>query len=146
MRPENRALLVIFLAFAVVVTPVGAYLLLTSSVPPSSIPVPAGTTFTSAQALNWTAHFTVGAAGGTLVGAWTAYNGSGFLILVVVNGTVSRPSGPVVCPLVVYVWQERNGTVDVPLAPGPYTMYWSAGYCSSAQSIVVTRTIQLAPA
>jgi hypothetical protein len=146
VQSENRALLTVALAIVVVTSVVGAYLLLTPSAPPDSLPVLAGTAFTANESLHWVAHFTVGAAGGALVGAWTAYDGSGFLGLDVVNGTVSKPPDVFLCPLILIHWSERNGTVNVPVAPGPHTVYWTAGYCSSAQQIVVTQTIEVVPA
>ncbi len=79
------------------------------------------------------------------MGAWTAYDGSGFIGLVVVNGTVSKPPPYVLlCPLL-HAWTQLNGTADQALSPGPYTLYWTAGICSSASRIVVTQTIQVAP-
>ena len=146
MNPENRALLAVLVAVAVVTSAVGAYLLLASAAPPTTLPVPAGTDFSSAQAANWTAHVAVGASGGMLTGAWTAYDGSGFIRLEVVNGTVSKPPNVYLCPLLIPSWTQQNGTVDVARAPGPYTVFWTTGYCSSATSIVVTQTIQVLPA
>ena len=146
MKPENRALLTVVLAIVLVTSVIGAYLLLTPSAPPNSLPILAGTAFTANESVGWVAHFTVGAAGGTLVGAWTAYDGSGFLGLDVVNGTVSKSPNVFLCPrIIVFRWAERNGTVDVSLVPGPYTVYWTAGYCASAQQIVVTQTIEVVP-
>ncbi len=145
MRPENRAVLVILVAAAVAVTPVAAYLLLGSSPPEGFLPIFAGTVFTRAEAATWVAHFTVGPLGGRLVGAWTAYNGSGFFGFMVVNGTVSKPPTGSLCPLVFSHWAERNGTEDMTLAPGPYTASWTTGVCSSAAEIDVTQTLQLLP-
>ena len=145
VRPENLALLTMVLAVVVVSSVVGANLLVTPSTPPTSLPIHPGTLFSANASATWVAHFTTGAAGGTLVGAWTAYNGSGFLSLEVVYGTVSKPPNVYLCPLIaIFHWQERNGTVDIPVGPGPHTMFWTAGYCSSAQEIVVTETIDLA--
>lgn len=145
MKPENRALLTVVLAIVVVTSVIGAYLVLTPFAPPNSLPVLAGTAFTASDSMDWVAHVAVGPTGGTLVGAWTAYNGSGFLGLDVVNGTVPKPPNVLLCPRIVLRWAERNGTVDVSLAPGPYTVYWTAGYCASAQQILVTQTIEVVP-
>ncbi len=130
-------------AVAVVVAFVGGYLLLLPAALATSLPVPAGTVFTSNDTGHWALHFTVGASGGRLVGAWTAYNGYGYVGLVVANGTVAKPPQlAVMCPLL-YAWTQSNGSVDRVLAPGPYTIYWSAGFCASAQRIVVTQSIHL---
>ncbi len=145
MKPENRAFVNVLVAVAVVVGFAGAYLLLSPTALAASLPVPAGTVFTSNDTVHWVAHFAVGPAGGRLVGAWTAYDGSGFVGLVVGNGTVAKPPppGPVVeCPLLL-AWAETNGTVDRVLAPGPYTVYWGSGVCSYAASIDVTQTLQV---
>ncbi len=143
MKPENRAVFAAGLVIVVVIAVVGAYLLTTSGAPPTTLPVLAGTSFNSNQSLTWVAHFTAGPAGGALTGAWTAYHGYGFLDLVVVNGTVSKPPVNVyMCPLL-RSWAETNGTVDRTLPPGPYTVYWNQGLCAGASQIVVTQTIQV---
>ncbi len=146
MKPENQALVNVVLAVAIVTGFAGAYFLLSPSAPPSTLPILEGTDFTRTEAVNWTAHLTVGPSGGTLVGAWTAYNGTGYITLDVVNGTGSKPPNRYLCPLVLFAWREQNGTVDLALPPGPYTIFWTAGFCSSAASIVVTQTIQIEPA
>ncbi len=146
MRPEDQALVNLVLAVAIVTGFAAAYFLLAPSAPPSTLPILAGTDFTATEAVNWTAHLTVGPSGGTLVGAWTAYNGTGSITLDVVNGTASKPPNRYVCPLIVFRWPEQNGTVDLALPSGPYTIFWTAGFCSSAASIVVTQTIQIEPA
>ncbi len=145
MEPGNRALLVLVVAVAVVTSVGGAFLILSSAAPPTMLPVPAGMEFSSAQAASWTAHVDVGAAGGTLVGAWTATDGSDFVRLEAVNGTVSKPPNVYMCPLLLPSWSQQNGTVDVALGPGPHTVFWSVGYCTSARSIVVTQAIQVVP-
>ncbi len=144
MKPEDRAL-VIFMAIVVGVAAAGGlYILVVGGSLPSGLPIPAGTTFTANETERWVATFTAGPLGGRLEGAWTAYTGSGFITLVVVNGTVSKPWPPPVlfCPLL-YAWDQMNGTIDVAVGPGPHTVYWSTGSCSSAQEIVVTQPIQL---
>ena len=123
----------------------GASLLLMPSAPPDTLPIATGTAFTATDTSYWTAQFTVGSTGGTLVGAWTAYNGSGSVSLEVVNGTVSKPPNVYLCPRIVLRWQERNGTVDAALTPGPHTVFWTTGYCSAAERIVVTQTIEIIP-
>ncbi len=146
MKPENRLVVSAFVAVLVVTGFVGGYLLLAPGALANSLPIPAGTTFTSNDTMHWVLHFTVGPGGGHLVGAWTAYDGEGYVGLVVANGTVSKPPQlAVICPLPV-AWQESNGSVDRALAPGAYTMYWSTGFCSSAARIVVTRAIQVVAA
>ncbi len=145
MRAENRALVAAVLAVVVVSAVVGVYLLLARPLAADSLPVFAGTLFTSSDSLRWAAQFTVGPAGGTLVGGWTAYNGSGFIGLDVVNGSVSKPSVPFFCPRVFSHWAQGNGTVDLALAPGSYTAYWTTGFCASAERILVTETIQVIP-
>ncbi len=147
MKPENRALVNVVVAVAIVTGFGVGYLLLSPSVLATSLPVPAGTTFTANETEHWAAHVTVGFGGARLVGSWTAYDGMGFIGLVVVNGTIDKPWPPPVlfCPLLL-AWQEQNGSIDQTLAPGPYTVYWSTGSCSSAQQIVVTQAIELEPA
>ncbi len=144
MRPENRALVNLTVAVAVIVGFVGGYLVLSPYALGSSLPIPAGTVFSQNDTEHWVAHFTVGPGGGRLTGAWTAYDVSGFVSLVVVNGTVDKPWPPpaIACPLLV-VWQEMNGTIDRALAPGSYTIYWSTGFCSTASQIRVTQAIQI---
>lgn len=144
MKPEDRAI-VIFLAVVVGVASAGGlYFILVAGNLPTTLPIPAGTTFTLNQTESWVAHFTAGPLGGRLEGAWTAYTGSGFITLVVVNGTASKPWPPplVTCPLF-YSWGQFNGSIDVVVGPGAHTIYWSTGYCSSAQEIVVTQSIQI---
>ena len=144
MKPENRALVNALVAVVVVTSFVGGYLLLAPTALASTLPIRAGTTFTANDTATWVAHFSVGPSGGRLVGAWTAYTGSGIVRLVVVNGTVSKPPEIMVaCPLM-YSWTESNGTVNTFLPGGPYTVYWSTGFCSYASRIVVTQPIQVA--
>ena len=145
MKPEDRALVVAVLAIVLVVAPIGAVLLLTPPALPTSLPVPAGTAFTVSDSVNWTVHFRVPSAGGTLVGAWTAYDGLGAVGLIVVNGTVSRPFPPQILCQLLPRWAVQNGSVDRALAPGAYTVYWNTGYCAYASQIVVTQAIQILP-
>ncbi len=144
VRPENSALLAAAVSFVVVTAAVGAFLLLSPSVPPESLPVAVGTEFTWNETDRWVAHFTTGPSGGTLVGAWAAYEGFGDVGPVVVNGTVPKPSpapGIYHCPAL-FRWAEINGTVNRPLAPGAYSVYWNT-VCAYATQIVVTQTIQV---
>ncbi len=106
--------------------------------------MPAGTVFTANETQQWAVHFTVGLSGGTLVGGWAAYHGDGVIVLLVVNGTVSKPWPPPLrmCPHL-HSWYEYNGSVDLTLSAGAYTAYWSTGYCSYAQEIDVTQTLQV---
>jgi len=152
VKSESRALLTAVVAtataIAVFVAAVGAYVLVSGRAPPTSLPVDAGTVFTANGMDTWAAHFTVGPTGGTLVGGWTAYDGIGWVDLVLMNGTVPKPappSGPINCPLL-RSWSWSNGSVDRALTAGPYTVYWSTGVCSSARQIDVTQTIQVIPA
>lgn len=144
MKPENRALANLLVAVLVVSGFGVAYVMLSSSAPATTLPIPVGTTFTANATEHWAAHLTVGFGGARLVGAWTAYNGSGFVALAIVNGTVDKPwpPPPLLCPLLL-AWSELNGSVDRSLTSGPYTIYWTTGFCSSAQQIVVTQPIQL---
>ncbi len=146
MRSENRYALAAAVAVLVVTAVVGASLAFTPAAPRNWLPMTAGNTFTASESADWVAHFSVGPMGGTLVGAWTAYNGSGLVTLAVANGTVFKPPDQMVCPLVVSRWPQQKGTVNVPLKPGPYSVYWTAGFCSSAQRILVTRSIEVLPA
>ncbi len=145
MKPENRLVVSAVVAVIVVTGLVGGYLLLAPGALATSLPVPAGTTFTSNDTMHWVVHFTVGPSGGRLVGAWTAYRGTGYVGLVVTNGTITKPpppTGVIECPLLLS-WSEMNGSIDQALAPGPYTIYWSTGYCSYAAEIDLTQPIQL---
>ncbi len=145
MKPENRAVWATGLVVVVVIAVVGAFLLTTSATPPTTLPILAGTAFNANESLDWVAHFTVGPSGGTLTGAWTAYQGWGFVSLILVNGTVSKPPVNVyMCPLL-HSWAESNGSIDRALLPGPYTVYWDQGFCAGASQIVVTQTIQVVP-
>jgi hypothetical protein len=148
MKPEDRALLVVVVAVIVVAGLAAAYFVVaagSSQVVSGILPVPAGTVFTSNESEVWAAHFTVSPGGGRLVGAWDAFNGYGAIEFFVVNGTVPRPSpspGIYMCPILFH-WNESNGTIDVPLGPGAHTAYWTTGYCSNSDRIVVTQTIQV---
>lgn len=143
MKPENRALLVLVLVAVVVTAAVGAYLLVSPREIPVSLPVPSGTAFSSTDSVSWIVYFNVSTPDVKIAGAWTAYQGIGFVGLVVVNGSVAKPSGLYFnCPLL-QRWSQSNGSIEVPVDPGPHTLYWSAGLCSSASKIVVTEAIRL---
>ena len=90
MRPENRALLVVLVGVLVVVAIAGATIFLTAL--PTSLPIPAGTTFTGNSVQTWLVHFNVSAMDVRLTGAWSAFDGFGAPALVVVSGSVGRPS------------------------------------------------------
>ncbi len=144
MKAENAALLAVVVSLVVVTAGMGAVLLLIPSAPPESLPVAVGTEFTRNETFAWAAHFMVGPSGGTLVGAWVVYDGFGDVGPVVVNGTVPKPSpapGVYHCPALFH-WAESNGTVNRPLAAGPYTVYWNTA-CAYATQIAVTQTIQV---
>lgn len=151
MKPEDRVLLIALVVVVVVAAGGAAYFLLLSGSLPQTLPVAAGTAFSSNESREWVVHFTVGATGGRLVGGWTAYNGFGLIRLDVANGTVSKDYGSLLrlCqPLSAWTqanWTQANGTVDTVLVPGAYTLYWTAGLCSSANEIVVTRAIRVVP-
>ncbi len=113
----------------------------------NTLPIPAGAEITRDQATLWVAHFWVGAGGGRLVGAWTAYDGAGNIGPAVVNGTVAKPQPPpglYMCPLMIH-WDQANGTLDDRLAPGAYTMYWYT-FCSYVSRIVVVQTFEVVAA
>jgi len=118
-------------AIAAVVVVVGsAYFFLPRAV--TSLPLPAGTVITK-QGFNVT--FTVSGTPGRLAGAWYANHGG----LIWIYPSNSPPSRVMFLPCIVYMpW---NGTADVSLAPGTYTMEFDAGFPEG--TFVVTRTIQL---
>src|SRR5438128_12694183 len=142
MRAENKALAIAAFGFVVlmVVGTVGIYFGRVST-PPRTLPIWSGTEFSRSAPSSWAAHFTVYGGGTQIVGAWTAFNGLGYPTLIVVNGTVSRPSEDLVrCPEL-RNWPELNGTIDVAVDPGPHTIYW--GVCAGASRIVITETVRL---
>ncbi len=139
MRADNRALVAVLVALIIVISIGGAVIILTAL--PTSLPVPVGTTFTENATQTWLVHFSVSATGSRLVGAWTAYDGSGFPSLVVVDGTVGRPPDYVYrCPLI-QPWTEYNGSLDVAVDSGPHTLFWSG--CFAASRVVITEAVQL---
>ncbi len=139
MKSENRALAVILVAVTVVVAVGGALIFLTAF--PTTLPIPAGTTFTGNVTQTWLVHFNVSAANARLVGAWTAYDGFGYPALAVVDGTVGRPPDYLYrCPALPR-WTQTNGSLDLSVAPGPHTLYW--GGCFAASRVVITETVQL---
>lgn len=144
MKPENKALAVILMVVTVVVAAGGVYFLAVPPALPISLAIPVGTTFSPNATLAWVVYFNVSTTGVRLVGAWTAFNGIGYPALVVVNGTVTPPSGLYSCPLS-RIWTQFNGSIDTPVAVGPHTLYWNT-ICSYASSIVVTETVRLVPA
>lgn len=139
MRPENRALLVVLVAILVVVSIGGAVILLTEL--PTTLPIPAGTTFTGNSVQTWLVHFNVSAMDSRLVGAWTAFDGYGVPALVVVSGTVGRPPDTAYrCPLL-QNWTQRSGSVNISVDPGAHTLYWSG--CFAASRVVITEGVRL---
>ncbi len=149
MEPERQAILGVVFAWLVAVAMIGTFVLLRPPPPPppaEALPVPVGSVFTANATETWVAHFTVGAAGAVLSGAWTAYNGYGQITLVIENATVSKPPppvGPINCPNYVQ-WNEQAGYLNTFLPAGPYTVYWGT-VCAGAAQIVVTQAIQLSP-
>ncbi len=138
MAGVNRRVAAIGLLAVLLVTVAGAYLFIISG----TVPIPAGTRFVGSEVENWVLHVDVPAQGSRLVGAWTAYDGWGFPWLVVVNGTVEKPSGVLFrCPLSTS-WSEKNGSINQWVDPGPHTLYW--GNCLRASSILVTDAIRFA--
>ncbi len=143
MNAANRALFLVVASMVLVAVGGAAFFVLIADSLPQTLPIPAGSAFTANDMDHWAAHFHVGSGGGRLVGAWTAYHGSGSLHLIVVNGTSSKPPMGAVCPMIVSGWPEVNGTVDEALTAGAYTTYWSTGFCSTATTLWVTQTIQV---
>ncbi len=138
MAGVNRRVAAIGLAVVLLVTVAAAYLVIVSG----TLPIAAGTRFVGSDVQTWTLHFDVPAYGSHLVGAWTGYDGWGFLWLVVVNGTVDRPSNVLFrCPAG-HSWSEANGSINRWIDPGPHTLYW--GNCLWASSIVITDAVRLA--
>ncbi len=138
MAGVNRRVPAVGLVVVLLVTVVGAYLFIISD----TLPIPAGTRFVGSEVENWLVHVDVPAQGSQLVGAWTAYDGWGFPLLAVVNGTVARPSNVLFrCPASTS-WSEANGSINQWVGPGPHTLYW--GNCFRASSIVITDAIRLA--
>jgi hypothetical protein len=144
MEPENKALAVILLAFAIVVGVGSVYFLTAPAVVPSPVLIPAGTTFSRNSTLAWVVYFNISTAGMRLVGAWTAFTGAGSPVLVVVNGTVTPPSGLLYSCARLSPWAQFNGSIDTSESVGPHTVYWNT-ICSYALGIVVTETIRLVP-
>jgi hypothetical protein len=142
MEPENKALALVVLGVAVVLVigAVGVHYFATPLILPSSLPIPAGTVFSGNATETWTAHFNVSVFGSRVVGTWTAFDGIGFPYLVVVNGTVAKPSGVFYSCALARYWSQSNGTVDTPVGLGAHTIYWAP--CFGASRIVVTERIQ----
>ena len=141
MRPENKALLAVVLTVVVAVGIVGAYLIATPRA--TTLPIPAGTVLLADEARAWVVYFNVTDLDSRIVGGWAAFDGAGSLALIVVNGSVAKPSGALLhCPLMT-TWAQSNGSIDRRLDPGPHTLFWSAGLCAQVSRIVVTDTIQV---
>lgn len=138
MPSVSRPVAAIGLTVVVLVTVAAAYLVIVSG----TLPIPAGTVFVGSDVESWVVHFDVPAHGGRLIGAWTGYDGLGFPMLRVVNGTVARPSGVLYrCPSG-RSWNETTGSLNAWLETGPHTLYW--GPCFQASRIVITEAIRLA--
>lgn len=139
MRPDNRAVLVVLVAVLVVVAIAGAAIFLTAL--PTSLPIPAGTTFTGNSVQTWLVHFNVSAMDVRLTGAWSAFDGFGAPALVIVAGTVGRPPDVAYrCPALGN-WTQRDGSINESVDPGPHTLYWSG--CFAASRVVITDTVRL---
>ncbi len=137
MPAVSRSVAAIGLAVVLLVTVAAAYLVVSWG----TLPIPAGTRFVGSDVQTWTIHFDVPALGGHVIGAWSAYDGWGFPSLVVVNGTVDRPSDFLFrCPAS-QSWSETNGSIRQWVGPGPHTLFW--GNCLRASSIVITETVRL---
>ncbi len=111
------------------------------------MPVASGSVFTPTVMEVGAAPFTVGPGGGTLEGAWTAYDGWGNAGLVLENATESKPPpppGPIMCPLL-HSWSEQSGSLSTVLAAGPYSVYGDT-FCVGASRIVLPQTLQGTPA
>ncbi len=138
MPAVSRRVAAIGLAVVLLVTVAAAYLVIVWG----TLPIPAGTRFAGSEIENWVLHVDVPASGTHLIGAWTAYDGWGFPSLVVVNGTVDRPSNFMFrCPASTS-WSEKSGSIAQWIDPGPHTLYW--GNCLWASSIVITEAIRFA--
>jgi len=98
----------------------------------TSLPLPAGTVIS-----NHGFNVTVAVSGtpGRLVGAWYANHGG----MIWIYPSDSPPSRLMFLPCIAS--RPWNGTADVSLAPGTYTMEFDAGF--SQGTFVVTRTIEL---
>ncbi len=123
----------------------GAYFFL---VPPSAsgtILIPAGTEFNYTAALSWAIFFNVTSPAARLVGAWTDFGAAGNVSLIVGNGSVPRPGYHVIrtCPPPPNL-PEVNGTLNLPVAAGPHSLYWGTGFCWGATRILVTDPVRLA--
>jgi hypothetical protein len=139
MRPNNKALLAMLVAVAIVVSIGGAAIFLTAL--QASLPIPAGTTFIGNTTQTWIVHFNVSATGGRLVGAWIAFDGTGDPTLVVLDGIHTRPPDYMYSCQPLQHWTEYNGSIDAAVNPGTHTLYW--GPCFGALKIVITETIRV---
>jgi hypothetical protein len=145
MKPENVAFLLIALGVVVVATVAGAYFLV---VPPKpSLPVAAGTVFSANDTRTWVAYFDVSPEGGQIVGAWTAFDGSEWVALLVTNNTTSGPWSHYAtnCPASSGPFAEQDSSVNAHLESGPYAIYWWLE-CGCASRIVITSPIQFVAA
>ncbi len=143
MQSKTRLPVAIILACVavVVVAGVGMYLIVT--VPPSALPIRAGTVFMGTNLYEWVGHFTAPASGGRLVGAWDASNATSASVratLGVASGTVIHPPIPPTCPAQTGPVLVNN-TVDQVLSPGPYTLFWVS--CDAVATITITQTVEL---
>ncbi len=137
MAGVNRRVAAVGLAVVLLVTVAAAYLVIVAG----TLPIPVGTVFVGSDVESWVVHFDVPASGARLIGAWTAYDGWGFPWLVVVNGTVDRPSNFLFrCPAGPS-WSEYNASIRQWLDPGPHTLYW--GNCFRASRLAITVAVRL---
>jgi hypothetical protein len=134
MKSENRAVLIIIVAVVVVVGIGAMYFLLTPASLPTTLPIPTGTAI---RQFGYNVTFTVSGGPGRLVGAWYADHGG----VIWVYPSDSPPD--IILPCIIYgPW---NGTADVSLAPGAYTILFNPGPPGNVPvgSFVITQPIRL---
>ncbi len=130
MRPRTRGLVITSVAVLVVAVVVGsAYFYLPR--PATSLPLSSGTLITK-YGFNLT--FAVAGGPGRLVGAWYANHGG----MIWVYPSNSRPPRVMFLPCIGS--RPWNGTADVSLGTGLYTMEFDA---FPGGTFLITRTIQL---
>jgi hypothetical protein len=132
MRPDNKGLFAMLLAVTIVVA-IGGVVILSTAHPttlPIALPIPAGTVVDDPYNVS----FTVSGGIGRLVGAWHSERGG----LVWVYPSNSPPSGTYNLPCIGFApW---DGTVNVSLLPGTYTMQFED---VGGASVLITQTIRL---
>ncbi len=124
MRPESKGLAIAALGFVILLIAGPAGIYFGGASQPTTLPIWTGTEFNRSSPADWVAHFTVYGAGIRIVGAWTAFDGVGYPMLIVFDGTLTGNAGyRGFCPNL-QRWPERNGTIEVAVDPGPHTIYW----------------------